>query len=94
MALRYVKFFRLNIRTTLNALLLETRLLFTHILYYAATDQFSEYRAKGKARLKIPRQNQLNIMAILTFFFLNRDMVYYELLKPGYNVKKDTILAL
>ena len=57
------------------------------------TDQSSEYRAKGEARPKNPRQSRSKIKVMLTVFFDYRGVVHYEFLPPGQTVNKKYYLS-
>lgn len=58
------------------------------------TDQSSEYRAKGEARPKRPRQSRSKIKVMLTVFFDYRGVVHYEFLPPGQTVNKQYYLSV
>ena len=58
------------------------------------TDQSSEYRAKGEARPKRPRQSRSKIKVMLTVFFDFRGVVHYEFLPPGQTVNKEYYLSV
>ena len=56
------------------------------------TDQSSEYRLKGEAKPKRPRQSRLKIKVMLTGFFDYRGVVHYEFLPTGQTVNKEEII--
>ena len=58
------------------------------------TDQSSEYRAKGEARPKRPRQSRSKIKVMLTVFFDFRGVVHYEFLPPSQTVNKEYYLSV
>ena len=53
------------------------------------TDQSSEYRLKGEAKPKIPRQSHSKIKVMLTVFFDYRGVVHYEFLPTGQTVNNE-----
>ena len=58
------------------------------------TDQSSEFRLKGEAKPKRPRQSCSKIKVILTVFFDYRGVVYYEILPTDQTVNKEYYLSV
>ena len=58
------------------------------------TDQSSEYRTKGEARLKRARQSRSKIKVMMTVLFDLRGVVHYEFLTPRQTFNKEYYLSV
>ena len=58
------------------------------------TDQSGEYRLKGEAKPKSPRQSRSKIKVMLTVLFDYSGVIHYEFLPTGQNVNKEYYLTV
>ena len=63
-------------------------------IYAYDPETISEYRLKGEAKPKTPRQSRSKIKVMLTVFFDYRGVVHYEFLSTGQTVNKEYYLRV